>query len=140
MADTIRYVNAVAFEFDDGMRGTISDEDQLEEFLAMDGKSIPQDPEYAQQKNARTNLKGLFNGLRLLDPEDAAYAAYGRSWAKKNGESQEVIDGIVDRATAGAYITAQTEWQDLPTSAKQFMVNHIDAMMTIIQAVIIISR
>lgn len=140
MADTIKYVSAVKYEFDDGASGTISDEDALEEFLEIEGRSIPQDPEYLQQKNAKTGLKALFGGLGQLDPEDAAYAAYGRSWAIKNGETQEVIDGIVDRATAGAYITAQTEWQDLPVQAKQFMIDHIDAMMKIVQGIIIFAR
>ena len=89
-----------------------------------------------QKQTASDNTKALYTGLRQLNPEDATYAAYGRAWAIKNGESQGTILDIVDRATAGVYITGQSEWSDLPVESRQFYIDHTDAMMKIVQGIV----
>lgn len=131
----VTQARSIYYEYDDGETGSISGNPNtdIEEIL---GRPLPPDPAYEQQEQVGSNLRGLFTGLRELAPEDAAYAAYGRGWAVKNGEPQEIILAIVDRATAGAYIIAQTEWQNLPVESRQFHIDHIDAMMIMMQGVI----
>ena len=131
----VMQARSIYYEFDDGERGNITADPDIpiEEII---GRPLPADPEYEQQQQVGSNLRGLFTGLRQLDPGDAAYAAYGRGWAVKNGENQETILAIVDRQTAGQYILAQTEWQNLSPEAKQFHIDHIDAMMLMMQGVI----
>jgi hypothetical protein len=138
MVEKVVQAGTIFYEFDDGERGSISapPDTPNEDIEDLIGRPLPSDPAYEQQQQAGQNLGGLFTGLRQLDPEDAAYAAYGRSWAVKNGESQETILAIVDRQTAGQYILAQTEWQNLTPEAKQFHIDHIDAMMKMMQGVI----
>lgn len=132
----VKQAQTISFKYDDGETGSISGVTDDTDIERMIGRPLPSDPEFEQQQQVGTNLRGLFQGLRELPPEDAAYAAYGRGWAVKNGESQETILGIVDRATAGAYIMQQSEWQNLPPEAKQFMLDHIDSVMLMMQGVI----
>lgn len=134
MVELVRQSATIEFEYDDGERGTFAG--NTADFEEIMGRPLPADAEYEQQQQVGTNLRDLFQGLRQLLPEDAAYAAYGRGWAIKNGETQETILAIVDRPTAAAYIQQQTEWQNLPVASRQFMVDHIDAVMIMMQGVI----
>lgn len=134
MPDTVRQEASLHYEYNDGKRGIFSGDTATFEDTV--GRPLPSDPEFEQQQQVGSNLRGLFTGLRELDPADAAYAAYGRGWAVKNGEDQGTILAIVDRQTAGQYILAQTEWQNLTPEAKQFHIDHIDAMMIMMQGVI----
>jgi hypothetical protein len=94
----------------------------------------------AQVANANASMISLLSGLAQLTAEDAAYALMGRAMAHKDGASQAVIDGIVDRATAAAYLTGKTEWVNLPAAAKAWLADHLDMEAVLFQAVIIVLR
>ncbi len=104
-----------------------------EEFYTVDDKQAE------QRRIATENVRGLFQGLALEDPADAAYIAYGRSVAKISGENNSTILAIDTRAKAIQYVTDTTEWQALPASAKTWLTLDKQANMLMWQALIAFS-
>jgi hypothetical protein len=90
----------------------------------------------AQNQDLAVVLPHL-KALRALPAEDAAYALMGRAMAYKDGASGEVINGIVDRATAAAYITSKDEWANLPATSKAWTADMLDMFAFILQIVIV---
>lgn len=77
--------------------------------------------------------------LRLLwglPPTDAVYALMGRMMAIKDGASQSVIDSIVDRPTAGAYVTDTSEWLGLTAAERAWEVDVLDMLASVLQLLI----
>jgi len=93
------------------------------------------DKDRARARTAKESVNVLFAGLRLLDPEDAAYAAYGRAFAMKNGASKPEIDGIVDRVSAATYLTGTTFWSSMTPAERQRWTLDKDAEMLLLQVI-----
>jgi len=77
--------------------------------------------------------------LRALPAEDAAYALMGRAMAYKDGANGATISGIVDRATAAAYITSKPEWSNLTAATKAWTTDSLDMLAYVFQLVIVMN-
>jgi hypothetical protein len=85
-------------------------------------------------------LAAMLNDLQGLNAGDAAYALMGRAMATKDGATQAVINSIINRATAAAYLTGKSEWIGLPASARAWLQDHLEMEAYLFQALIIVLR
>lgn len=92
-----------------------------------------------QKEEAIAKSKVLFSGLSSLALDDAMYAAWGRAYAEFNGATQVEIDAIVDRSTAGDYITASSRWTNLTVAERQWAIAQIEATLRVLRAIYKIS-
>jgi len=138
--------------FDDITLAQGSPNDFVEMYIVPDGKEaavqavidvhIPdplyteEDKDRAQLQTAQTNVVNLFQGLRRLDPEDAAYAAFGRSFAMKNGATAGQISAIVDRPSAASYITGTSFWTSMTVAERQRWTLDKDAEIFLLQILV----
>ena len=76
--------------------------------------------------------------LRALPAEDAAYALMGRAMAYRDGASGATISGIVDRASAAAYLQSKPEWINLTAASKAWMADMLDMQAYVFQLVIVL--
>ena len=66
-------------------------------------------------------VKPYLAGLNRLSIEDFGYAYMARLLAKANGEDDQVILSIVDRATATSYVLGMSQWQNLTAAQRQWL-------------------
>jgi hypothetical protein len=94
--------------------------------------------ETAQAVNAKTALQQLMTGLHGLSAEDKGYAIYCRLLAYRNNATQQVIFGIVDRATAAAYVTSLPQWTNVPATSKPMMALMLETNAALTQVLILV--
>ena len=99
---------------------------------------FPEDYERQQAQYAGAALAYYKQGLGQLSAADKAYAILGRVFAIRDGADEGVVLGIVDRATAVAYITSKAEWQGLPASAKAWIGDELEALALVLQALLLV--
>ncbi len=83
-------------------------------------------------------LRPHLKALRALPAEDAAYALMGRAMAYRDGASGATIAGIVDRASAAAYLQSKPEWVNLTAASKAWMADLLDMQAYMFQLVIVL--
>lgn len=114
----------------------------VETFFAQHDNAILTDN---QKKNNQTeaaaaNLLPHLDALINLPAADVGYAAMGRAMAFKDGASGVVINGIVDRATAAAYLTSKTEWINLPATSKAWVADELEMFAFLFQVLVLVLK
>lgn len=94
--------------------------------------------ETTQANTARNQLKLLMMGLHGLSVEDKGYAVYCRLFAWRNGANQATLDGIINRATAAAYITSLPEWTNMTAASRAFMAKKLEADAALCQVLLLV--
>jgi hypothetical protein len=96
--------------------------------LYRDGLPIQINPpgdEYLERQQATAieqRVRELLRGLAHIENStDFGYAYVARLLAKANGENDQTILNIVDRATAQAYVTGMSQWQNLTAAQRQWL-------------------
>lgn len=121
----IRFIGG-ALVLEDPVLGTSTVADSA--WIAARGAEVAAAEFKGEQVNvARNTLQTLMNGLDGLNAADKGYAVYGRIFAARNGATQQTIDGITNKATAQAYITGLTEWQNMTAASKAFFAKELEA-------------
>jgi hypothetical protein len=94
--------------------------------------------EVTQANSAKTALQNLMTGLEGLSAEDKGYAIYCRLMAYRNNATQQVIFGIVDRATAAAYVTSLPQWTNVPATSKPMMQLMLETNAALTQVLLLV--
>ncbi len=140
MVNKIENVDTIVFEYDDGMRGTVSGVKTTEEMEAAIGRPLPSDPVWENQQAARVEGAALYSGLGQLTARDMLYAAKGRSMAIEFGATQPEIAAIVNRATAAAYITGTDFWANMTATERQRWADDVDSWVRVLTPMVGIIR
>lgn len=94
--------------------------------------------EAAQVNTAKTTLQNLTTGLHGLSAEEKGYAIYCRLLAYRNNANQQVIFGIVDRATAAAYVTSLPQWTSVPATSKPMLALMLETNAALTQVLLLV--
>lgn len=94
--------------------------------------------ETEQATNAKTALQQLMMGLHGLSAEDKGYAIYCRLLAHRNNASPQVIFGIVNRATAAAYVTSLPQWNNVPATSKPMLALMMETNAALTQVLLLV--
>jgi hypothetical protein len=94
--------------------------------------------ETTQADSARNSLKSLMIGLQDLSSSDKGYAVYVRLMAWRDGADNPTILGIVDKASAVAYVTSKAEWANTPATVKPMLNDMMETNAALCQVLLLI--
>ena len=135
---TVKVLPTIKVTDDNGHNSSVSGL-TIEEYEAQFGP-LPADPEFERQQAAAIEGKALYAGLGNLSARDLLYAGKGRAMAYEQGAAPEVIAAIVDRQTAGAYITGTDFWTTMSAAERARWVLDTDSWMRVLTPIVAIIR
>jgi hypothetical protein len=103
---------------------------------------VPPTQTEIDEQNRRTETKTQFQqlttGLAGLSTADRSYVILGRIMAFKDGANTNVIQAIVDRATAQQYVTSKPEWAGITAATKAWEADVLETLTGIVQVMMLV--